>query len=76
MTKTDYPIYAEDGTLFCKKVVDEYGEEILEGPKGKRITFRNLSVQVFNPTNSCGLFQRKQKSQNSKMRCSWNMLIR
>ena len=44
MTKTDYPIYAEDGTLFCKKVVDEYGEEILEGPKGKRITFRKCKI--------------------------------
>lgn len=52
MTKTDYPIYAEDGSLFCKKVVDEYGEEILEGPKGKRITFRNLSEQVFNPATA------------------------
>ena len=52
MTKTDYPIYAEDGSFFCKKVIDEYGEEILEGPKGKRITFRNLSAQVFNPSTA------------------------
>lgn len=51
MTKTDYPIYTDDGKLFCKKVVGENGEQILEGPNKTRITFANLSEQVYNPVH-------------------------
>ena len=50
MTKTDYPIYADDGTKFCMRCQDEDGEPVIEGPKGKRITVANLMKQVYNPT--------------------------
>lgn len=52
MTKTDYPIYTDDGKMFCKKIIGEHGEQILEGPKETRITFANLSEQVYNPSTA------------------------
>lgn len=52
MTKNEYPIYTDDGKLFCKKFVEEHGEFILEGAKGTRISFANLSEQVYNPSKA------------------------
>ncbi len=52
MTKTDYPIYTDDGKLFCKKTLGEHGEEILEGPKGLKIAFSDLQKQVFDPSTA------------------------
>lgn len=50
MTKTDYPIYTDDGKLFCKKITGEDGTQILEGPKGMRITIENLNKQYYSPS--------------------------
>ncbi len=50
MTNTDYPIYADDGTLFCMRHQSENGEVIVQGPKGKRLSVTNLIQQVYNPS--------------------------
>lgn len=52
MNKNDYPIFTDDGKLFCKKIVGEHGEPILEGAKGVRITFASLSEQVYNQSTA------------------------
>ena len=49
MTKTDYPIYADDGTKFCMRCQGEDGELVIEGPKGKRLSLSNFMKQVYNP---------------------------
>lgn len=50
MTKTDYPIYAEDDTKFCMRYQGENGDSVIECPKGKRLTMSNFLKQVYNPS--------------------------
>lgn len=50
MTNEDYPIYAEDGTLFCMRHRREDGEVIVEGPKGKKIKISSLMQQAYDPS--------------------------
>ena len=50
MTKTDYPIYTDDGTKFCMRYQGEDGDPVIEGPKGKRLTMSNFLKQVYNPS--------------------------
>ncbi len=49
MMETGVPIYADDGTLFCKCYKQANGEIRLEGAKGKAINLLSLQEQVFNP---------------------------
>lgn len=46
MAKTDYPIYTDGGKLFCKKVVEENEEQILQGPKGLLLKIDKLCEEI------------------------------
>lgn len=50
MTNTDYPIIADDGTMFCMRHQSEDGEVIVQGPKGKTLSVTNLIQQIYNPS--------------------------
>lgn len=48
MTKTDYPIFADDGSKLCMRYEGTNGELIIEGPKGKTISVANFMAQIYN----------------------------
>lgn len=63
MTKTDYPIFADDGSKFCMRYEGTNGELIIEGPKGKTISVANFMAQIYNPTTAK---TRRGKVQNNQ----------
>ena len=48
---SEYPIYSEDGKLFCMRKVDDKGEVMLEG-KNCSLSLMSLQTQALNPTVS------------------------
>ena len=48
---SEYPIYSEDGKLFCMRKVDDKGEVMLEG-KNCSLSLMSLQTQALNPAIS------------------------
>jgi len=60
--RTDYPIYSEDGKLFCMRRENEQGEVILES-KNCALKFTDLQLQALNPS-----LKSQQRLKGSKKR--------
>lgn len=48
MEENAYPIYSDDGRMFCKRL-EENGNLIIIGPKGRKMSVAKFMEQVYNP---------------------------
>lgn len=51
MAENAYPIYSDDGRMFCKRL-EENGNLMLLGPKGKKMSVAKFMEQVYNPNDA------------------------
>lgn len=49
MAENAYPIYSDDGRMFCKRLQEENGNLIIIGPKGIKMSAENFIKQLYNP---------------------------
>lgn len=61
MADNAYPIYSDDGRMFCKRL-EENGNVMILGPDGKKMSITKFMEQVYNP-NIANKNRNKYKNQ-------------